>query len=95
MTLKGVMNEKLAKGAFFTFWHLFFILFSVIFHVAHYSFQEESVIIFNFSYFSLGIYDTATTFGWTKDKNGNMSFWHGYFWGGLSGSLGIFILRAF
>ncbi|XP_055312229.1 solute carrier family 25 member 35-like isoform X2 [Sitodiplosis mosellana] len=36
----------------------------------------------------LGIFDTVTTFGWTKDKNGHMSFWRGYFWGGLSGSIG-------
>lgn len=33
----------------------------------------------------LGIFDTATTLGWTKNRHGHMSFWHGYFWGGLSG----------
>lgn len=37
---------------------------------------------------SLGVFDTATTFGWTKNKDGHMSFWRGYFWGGLSGSMG-------
>lgn len=38
--------------------------------------------------FRLGIFDTATTFGWTKNRDGHMSFWRGYFWGGLSGSMG-------
>lgn len=38
--------------------------------------------------FRLGVFDTATTFGWTKNNDGNMSFWRGYFWGGLGGSMG-------
>lgn len=38
-----------------------------------------------FSFHRLGVYDTATALGWTRNRNGHMSFWLGYFWGGLSG----------
>lgn len=36
----------------------------------------------------MGIFDTATTFGWTKNSDGHMSFWRGYFWGAFGGSIG-------
>lgn len=36
----------------------------------------------------MGIFDTAANLGWTKDRNGQASFWRGYFWGGLSGCVG-------
>lgn len=38
--------------------------------------------------YSLGIFDTAHSLGWTRDKNGHMSIWRSYFFGGLSGSIG-------
>lgn len=51
--------------------------------------MTEIFSVFHSSQFcSLGIFDTATTFGWTRNKDGHMSFWRGYFWGGLSGSMG-------
>lgn len=43
----------------------------------------------------MGVFDTATTFGWTKNENGHMSFWRSYFWGGLSGSLGSCLASPF
>ncbi|XP_037033479.1 solute carrier family 25 member 35-like [Bradysia coprophila] len=36
----------------------------------------------------LGIFDTATTFGWTKSSEGHMSVWRGYLWGAFGGSIG-------
>lgn len=38
--------------------------------------------------FRLGIFDTASSYGWTRNRNGHQSFWLGYFWGGLSGCVG-------
>lgn len=38
--------------------------------------------------FRLGIFDSADTLGWTKNKAGNQSFVYSYFWGGLGGCVG-------